>query len=101
VDLFSGAAVTPTPDSFIPIMTTSIKVSNSQSLFVTPSLVTGLYTNTAVQTCFWPLPGHECHTTIMLFRNQKASDVRTPRGPSLTAFVIRREPTPLAACTSN
>lgn len=50
VDLFSGASVTPTPDNFIPIMATSIKVSNSQSLFVTPSLVTGLYTNTAVKT---------------------------------------------------
>jgi hypothetical protein len=49
-DLFSGAQVTQTPDNFVPIMTTSIKVSNSQSLFVTPSLVTGLYTNTAVKT---------------------------------------------------
>jgi hypothetical protein len=49
-DLFSGASVTPTPDDFIPIMGTTIKVSNSQSLFVTPSLVTGLYTNTAVKT---------------------------------------------------
>jgi hypothetical protein len=48
-DLFSGAQVTPTPDNFIPIMSTTIKVSNSQSLFVTPSLVTGLYTNTAVK----------------------------------------------------
>lgn len=50
VDLFSGAKVTPTPDNFIPIMDATIKVSNSQSLFVTPSLVTGLYTNTAVKT---------------------------------------------------
>jgi hypothetical protein len=49
-DLFTGAAVTPTPDNFIPIMDATIKVSNSQSLFVTPSLVTGLYTNTAVKT---------------------------------------------------
>lgn len=49
VDLFSGAQVTPTPDNFIPIMDSTIKVSNSQSLFVTPSLVTGLYTNTAVK----------------------------------------------------
>lgn len=49
VDLFSGAQITPTPDNFIPIMSTAIKVSNSQSLFVTPSLVTGLYTNTAVK----------------------------------------------------
>lgn len=49
-DLYTGQAITATPDNFIPIMTTSIKVSNSQSLFVTPSLVTGLYTNTAVKT---------------------------------------------------
>ena len=49
VDIWSGATVTPTPDNFIQIMSTSIKVSNSQSLFVTPSLVTGLYTNTAVK----------------------------------------------------
>lgn len=49
-DLFTGAEVTPTPDNFVPIMDATIKVSNSQSLFVTPSLVTGLYTNTAVKT---------------------------------------------------
>lgn len=49
-NLFTGAAVTPTPDNFVPIMDATIKVSNSQSLFVTPSLVTGLYTNTAVKT---------------------------------------------------
>lgn len=48
-DVFSGAAVTATPDDFIPIMSASIKVSNSQSLFATPSLVSGLYTNTAVK----------------------------------------------------
>ena len=48
-DVFSGAAITATPDHFVPIMTASIKVSNSQSLFATPSLVTGLYTNTAVK----------------------------------------------------
>lgn len=49
-DLYSGASVAVTADGFIPIMDTTIKVSNSQSLFVTPSLVTGLYTNTAVKT---------------------------------------------------
>jgi hypothetical protein len=48
-DVFSGAAITATPDNFVPIMAASIKVSNSQSLFATPSLVTGLYTNTAVK----------------------------------------------------
>jgi len=49
-DLFTGAKVAPTADNFIPVMHATIKVSNSQSLFVTPSLVTGLYTNTAVKT---------------------------------------------------
>ncbi len=49
-DLFTGAQITSTPDSFIPIMSTTIKISNSESLFVTPSLATGLYTNTAVKT---------------------------------------------------
>ena len=48
-DVFSGSAITATSDNFIPIMTASIKISNSQSLFATPSLVTGLYTNTAVK----------------------------------------------------
>jgi len=48
-DVFTGSAISATPDNFVPIMQPSIKVSNSQSLFVTPSLVTGLYTNTAVK----------------------------------------------------
>ena len=49
-DIFSGAAVAVTPDNFATIMKTSMKLSNSQSLFVSPSLVTGLYTNTATKT---------------------------------------------------
>lgn len=49
-DVYSGATVAALNDDFIPIMSTSIKVSNSQSLFVTPSLVTGLYTNTTTKT---------------------------------------------------
>lgn len=49
-DIFSGAAVAVTPDNFATIMTSPIKVSNSQSLFVSPSLVTGLYTNTTTKT---------------------------------------------------
>jgi hypothetical protein len=48
-DIFSGAAVTVTPDNFATIMSSTIKVSNSQSLFVSPSLVTGLYTQTKVK----------------------------------------------------
>jgi len=49
-DIFSGASVPVTPDNFVQIMATTMKVSNSQSLFVTPSLVTGLYTNTKTKT---------------------------------------------------
>ena len=45
-DIFSGAAVDVTPDNFARIMKSTVKLSNSQSLFVTPSLVTGLYTST-------------------------------------------------------
>ncbi len=48
-DVFSGTPVEPTADHFVPFMTTTVKVSNSQSLFVTPSLVTGLYTSTKVK----------------------------------------------------
>ena len=49
-DIFSGASVPVTPDNFVPVMTSTMKVSNSQSIFVSPSLVTGLYTNTTTKT---------------------------------------------------
>ncbi len=49
-DIFGGTPVEPTADHFVPIMAMTAKLSNSQSLFVTPSLVTGLYTNTKVRT---------------------------------------------------
>ena len=49
-DIFTGAPIAMTPDNFVTIMHNTIKVSNSQSLFVSPSLVTGLYTNTKVKT---------------------------------------------------
>ncbi len=39
-----------TPDNFVPVMTSTMKVSNSQSIIVSPSLVTGLYTNTMTKT---------------------------------------------------
>src|SRR5437867_187026 len=48
-DIFSGAAVTVDADNFATIMNSTIKISNSQSLFVSPSLVTGLYTQTKVR----------------------------------------------------
>ncbi len=49
-DIFSGAPVEVTPSGFAEIMHTTVKVSNSQSLFVSPSLVTGLYTETKTKT---------------------------------------------------
>lgn len=49
VDLFSGASVAP-KNEWIPIMSKQMKLSNSQSLFVSPSLVSGLYTQTATKT---------------------------------------------------
>ena len=49
-DLFYGTAVDVTADNFATIMSSTIKVSNSQSLFVSPSLVTGLYTQTKTRT---------------------------------------------------
>jgi len=49
-DLFYGTAVDVTADNFATVMSSTIKVSNSQSLFVSPSLVTGLYTQTKTRT---------------------------------------------------
>jgi hypothetical protein len=49
-DIFSGASVPTTPDNFVPAMSATVKVSNSQSLFVSASMVTGLYTNTRTKT---------------------------------------------------
>ena len=50
VDLFTGAGVGIDANGFVEIMTTTVKLSNSQSLFVSPSLVTGLYTRTRTKT---------------------------------------------------
>jgi hypothetical protein len=49
-DIFSGTGVVVTADNFAQIMKATMKVSNSQSIFVSPSLVTGLYTNTKTKT---------------------------------------------------
>jgi len=49
-DIFSGASLPVTSDNFVTVMNSTIKISNSQSLFVTPSLVTGLYTQTKTRT---------------------------------------------------
>jgi hypothetical protein len=49
VDWFSGATIA-TENEWIPVMSTTLKLSNSQSVFVSPSLVTGLYTQTRTKT---------------------------------------------------
>lgn len=49
VDLFTGASVA-TKNQWIKIMEKPMKLSNSQSVFVSPSLVTGLYTRTRTKT---------------------------------------------------
>ena len=49
-DIFSGASVAVTPDNFAPVMDATVKVSNSESLFVSTSMVTGLYTSTTTKT---------------------------------------------------
>ncbi len=49
VDLYSGATVA-TDGQWIEIMSKPMKLSNSQSLFVSPSLVSGLYTRTRTKT---------------------------------------------------
>jgi hypothetical protein len=37
-----------TPDNFAPVMDATVKVSNSESLFVSTSMVTGLYTRSTL-----------------------------------------------------
>ena len=44
--VFGGGAVPETSDGFVPIMDTPVQLSSSQSVFASPSLVTGLYSNT-------------------------------------------------------
>jgi hypothetical protein len=61
-DIWSGAAVDVTPDNFARIMKTTVKLSNSQSLFVTPSLVTGLYTSTKTKSS----PGGGASTAVAM-----------------------------------
>jgi len=50
VDLFTGAAQPVEANGFVTIMQKPVKLSASQSLFVSPSLVTGLYTQTKTKT---------------------------------------------------
>jgi hypothetical protein len=50
VDLFSGDAVPVVGGTWVEIASKTVKLSNSQSLFVSPSLVSGLYTRTRTKT---------------------------------------------------
>jgi hypothetical protein len=50
VNLFTGSGAEITENGYVTIMEKPVKLSNSQSLFVSPSLVTGLYTRTRTKT---------------------------------------------------
>src|SRR5262249_20861422 len=49
-DIFTGTTKFVTADGYVEVMGSSVKVSNSQSLFADASLVIGLYTSTLVTT---------------------------------------------------
>ena len=87
-DIFSGASVPVTADNFAPVMTSTLKVSNSQSIFVSPSLVTGLFTQTKVKSS----PGSGLSTAVAaggVFLRAVATNQAT--GKETIAF-------PVAAC---
>jgi hypothetical protein len=48
-NVMNGNTRTTTSDNFVVVMSAPVKLSASQSLFVSPSLVTGLYTNTTTK----------------------------------------------------
>jgi hypothetical protein len=50
VDLFSGDGIPVVGGTWVEIASKPVKLSNSQSLFVSPSLVSGLYTQTRTKT---------------------------------------------------
>ena len=89
-DIFTGAAVDVTPDNFASIMRTTIKVSNSQSLFVSPSLVTGLYTRTKTKTT----TGTTSSATAMGGVYMRAVITNLATGQVQTGY-------PVAACTGD
>src|SRR5262249_60923482 len=49
-DIFTGTTKFVTADGYVEVMGSSVKVSNSQSLFADASLVIGIYTSTLVTT---------------------------------------------------
>ena len=89
-DIFSGNSVPTTPDNFVPVMSASVKVSNSQSLFVSPSLVTGLYTQTKTRTS----PGQT--STASAFGGVYERAVPLDGGGNVVAIAY-----PVAECSSD
>jgi len=89
-DIFSGASVPVTPDNFATIMSSTIKLSSSQSLFVSPSLVTGLYTATAVKT----KPGTTSSATAAGGVFMRAIVTNQATGVTTVAY-------PVAVCTAD
>lgn len=90
-DVFSGASVPVTADNFATVMNATIKVSNSQSLFVSPSLVTGLYTQTKTKTS----PGGGTSTAVAEGGvYMRAIAVNQATGAVIVGY-------PVAACTAD
>lgn len=89
VDLYTGASVA-TADQWIEIMAKDVKLSNSQSLFVSPSLATGLYTRTRTRTS----TGSTSTAQAMGAVYMRAVLVPANGGPVIVAA-------PLTQCTSS
>jgi hypothetical protein len=88
VDLYTGATVA-TENQWIPIMSKKVKLSNSQSVFVSPSLVTGLYTRTRTKTATGSTSTAQAMGGVYL----RATLVPDAGGPEIAAA-------PLSQCAS-
>jgi hypothetical protein len=88
-DIFSGASVAVTPDNFAPVMDATVKVSNTESLFVSTSMVTGVYTSTTTKT----KTGSTSTATATGGVYERAVLLDGPRNVVATAF-------PVAECTA-
>ena len=89
VDLYTGATVQPEGE-WLTIMSKPMKLSNSQSIFVNPSLVSGLYTRTRTKTTTDSTSTAEAMGGVYL----RAVLTPTDGGPDIVAA-------PLTSCNPN
>lgn len=93
VDLYTGATVA-TQNQWISIMDKKVKLSNSQSLFVSPSLVTGLYTQTRTKTSTGGISTAEAMGGVYL----RAVLVPDSGGPDVVAAPLSSCPLGILGC---